>query len=284
MTTLQQVAAKVKELHDMLSPHLVAAPASASASAPSLDPPPKPHCRWCAEREIKPEVLKLREWEVSAEQLTPEWFAARKDRITASEIPDILCRGRTSRIERLRKKCGLSDKEMSAFGKAACEHGRKHEDGAIQRFEQATGHRVLPFGLLVNPERPWIGASPDGITYCGISIEAKCPFNRSIRPGEVPAHYIDQVQTQLFVSELKQAAFVQWGVMDDSFDVAWVQPDEDWWMDNVGKLMAFYEQMKEVRADKSKIAKYERRTNNSKKSSPPPASNNYQEKQFNFIL
>lgn len=251
-------------------------------------------CTWCQERKPKPEVLKLRDWEVSAEQLTPEWFAARKDRVTASEMASVLSEGGMSRIELLRKKCGLSDRQMDAFGQAACDHGRKHEDGAIARFEQQTGHRVLPFGLLVDPERPSIGASPDGITYCGICIEVKCPYNRTIRPGEIPARYVSQVQCQLFVSGLQKAAFVQWGVFDDTFDITYVDPDEDWWVDNCGKIVSFYHQMLEVRQDKSKIVKYERRKKSSPSSSsgsgspptnrkrPPPV--NTLSKGFDFIL
>lgn len=302
-SSLELVAAKIKEAYDLIQPLLPpddtgSSGGSSSCISTAADAAPTTHsCHWCTEGEIKPDVLKLRDWEVSAEQLTPEWYAARKDRVTASEMPDILCRGRTSRIERLRKKCGLSNKEMSAFGKQCCDHGRQHEDGAIKLFEEHTGHRVLPFGLLVNPDRPWLGASPDGITYCGICIEAKCPYNRTIRPGEVPAHYMDQVQTQLFVSQLKKAAFVQWGTQDNTFDITYVDPDEDWFIDNVGKIVSFYEQMLEVRKDKSKIVKYERRStkrsaNNSSDSSGSGSGSSFTSRvqrwkadtNFNFIL
>ena len=41
--------------------------------------------------------------------------------------------------------------------------------------------QVVPSGLIINPELPWIGASPDGMVTCtchgdGV-LEMKCQFN-----------------------------------------------------------------------------------------------------------
>ena len=264
-----EIAEMLKKAYDSLCQHLPppAQEANSETSPSSITRRATHECVWCTNRQVKPEVSRLREMEVSAEQLTPEWYESRESRITASDIPSILCRGNTSRIEVLRRKTGINKKAFSAFANQAMEHGRKHEDQAIKLYEQESGHRVLPFGLLVDPERPWLGASPDGITYCGISIECKCPYSRTIRPGEVPAHYMDQVQTQLFVSQLKKAAFVQWNTFQDVFDVTYVDYDEDWYEDNVGKMYSFYEQMQEVKKDPSKIVKYERKK---KRKQPTP--------------
>lgn len=262
-----EIAEMLKKAYDSLCQHLPPQPSSSSTEQAPLAAKRTHECEWCMKREVKPEVARLREMEVSAEQLTPEWYESRESRITASDIPSILCRGNTSRIEVLRRKTGINKKPFSAFANQAMEHGRKHEDQAIKLYEEESGHRVLPFGLLVDPERAWLGASPDGITYCGISIECKCPYSRTIRPGEVPAHYMDQVQTQLFVSQLKKAAFVQWNTFQDVFDVTYVDYDEDWYEDNVGKMYAFYEQMQEVKKDPTKIVKYERKK---KRKQPTP--------------
>lgn len=265
---MAEIAGMLKKAYDSLCQHLPPQPASASSIAPPSSTTARSHeCEWCTKREVKPEVARLRGMEVSAEQLTPEWFESRESRITASDIPSILCRGSMSRIEVLRRKTGINKKPFSAFANQAMEHGRKHEDQAIKLYEEESGHRVLPFGLLVDPERPWLGASPDGITYCGISIECKCPYSRTIRPGEVPAHYMDQVQTQLFVSKLRKSAFVQWNTFQDVFDVTYIDYDEDWYEDNVGKLYSFYEQMQEVKKDPTKIVKYERKK---KRKQPTP--------------
>ena len=65
--------------------------------------------------------------------------------------------------------------------------GCKHEQVAISTLKAKKTHtylRVVKAGVFVDPERPFIGASPDGLVECeccgkGV-IEVKCPGNWDI--------------------------------------------------------------------------------------------------------
>lgn len=67
-----------------------------------------------------------------------------------------------------------------------CRYGIANEAKALQRYEEAlrnTGRDVQLqcTGLFVNPEYPWLGASPDAIVYDPSEdspwgcVEVKCP-------------------------------------------------------------------------------------------------------------
>ena len=119
-------------------------------------------------------VARLRGLEVTSGQRTQEWFAARKQCVTASELASVLSQNQyCSRVMTLKKKCGLvGDTSSSTF---ACQHGNDNEDRAIKIYERKTGHKVMSFGLLRSqvPGQTHIAGSPDGITHCGRLVEAK---------------------------------------------------------------------------------------------------------------
>lgn len=59
----------------------------------------------------------------------------------------------------------------------AIEHGRKCESKAINVYSDATGKTVSRCGLVVPPNVPWIGCSPDGLIIEEKKIvEIKCPL------------------------------------------------------------------------------------------------------------
>lgn len=51
-------------------------------------------------------------------------------------------------------------------GNAATRHGTAKEGGALQQYQELSGHRVSPHGLKLlhdDPVHGWLGASPDGL-------------------------------------------------------------------------------------------------------------------------
>ena len=78
-------------------------------------------------------------------------------------------------------------------GNSATQHGQAYEQEALDRFAQETGETILDFGLLIHPDHPWLGGSPDGITASGLLMEVKCPLMRKIGDGAIPHHYGPQV-------------------------------------------------------------------------------------------
>ena len=182
-------------------------------------------------------------------QRTPEWYVARQHRLTASDIaaaldiPPFESFNGSARTELLMKK---KHPDRNKFmGNEYTEWGQKHEPEAIALYEKKTGAKVLEFGLMIHPEVPWLGASPDGITADGVCIEVKAPLSRQIVPGTIPKHYYPQVQCQLQVLGLEVAHFVQYRPSELTWpneavlDVTVVPRDDDWWRDALPKLEKF---------------------------------------------
>ncbi|KAK7162470.1 hypothetical protein R3I93_006700 [Phoxinus phoxinus] len=49
---------------------------------------------------------------------------------------------------------------------------------------ESRGHTVEKRGLVVHPDHPWLGASPDWILDPAQLLEIKCPFKRSMSLAE----------------------------------------------------------------------------------------------------
>ena len=216
-------------------------------------------CEICAKGPLD-WVQKLRELEVTTGQRTQEWFEARKQCVTASELASVICENPyCSRVQTLKKKVGLAgDSSSSTF---ACQHGNDNEDRAIEIYEQQTGHRVLSFGLLRSqvPGQTHIAGSPDGITHCGRLVEVKCPVSRQIIPGVVPKHYQSQIELLMHIAQIEVADFVQMGTNQGAFDITACPRTEGYYESVKGKINKFLEMLKEVRADNAAISKYERK-------------------------
>lgn len=129
-------------------------------------------------------------------QRTPEWYAARKECITASDAAAALRIKPYASYKGCPRQDLLQRKlENNFMTNIFVEHGQAYEDEARDRAMEQLGMTALDFGLLRHPDHPWLGASPDGITTCGTCIEIKCPLRRKIVPGHVPEHYAPQVST-----------------------------------------------------------------------------------------
>lgn len=186
-------------------------------------------------------------------QRTPEWYAVRETLITASdaaaalEIPPYPSFNKCPREELMKKKLGIVPSTFSGI----MNHGVLYEDEARQKYMDMTGDVVHEFGLLIHPEHPWLGASPDGVTESGKLVEIKCPVKRAIFPGHVPEHYMPQLQVCMEVCDLESCVFIQY--KPDSltwpnpgvFDIVEVPRDRAWFARHRDLLKAFWEEMTE---------------------------------------
>jgi len=147
-----------------------------------------------------------REW---TPQRTGPWYEKRRQHLTASSIASICGENPyETRLTALKKKVGH---EAPFTGNAATAHGNKYEDEAILKYEKLTGEKVIEFGLLesINPNQKHLAGSPDGITSSGRLIEVKCPFRRKPN-GEVPKHYVHQIQTLMHILNLQVCDFIEY--------------------------------------------------------------------------
>ena len=82
----------------------------------------------------------------------------------------------------------------------AMQRGVDLEPEARKAFEEMTGLKLKPT-VIFHPEHKFMMASLDGLTVDGkIAVEIKCPGQRThsiAMDGEVPKHYIPQLQHQL---------------------------------------------------------------------------------------
>jgi putative phage-type endonuclease len=198
---------------------------------------------------VHPRVLEL----INTEQFvqrTPEWYERRKTLMTASNAAGAIgIKPFESFRGDAREDCLRNLVSGSFKGNIATQHGCDHEDMVRDRFCAISGETCLDFGLLVHPTKPWLAASPDGITLNGLMIEIKCPYKRRIVPGEVPHHYFPQVQTQMEVCQLDRCAFVQWmpahlhpdGI--EIFDIVVVERDRAWFAKHEATLYSFWEDL-----------------------------------------
>ena len=188
-------------------------------------------------------------------QRTPEWYEVRKGLMTASDasgalgIPPFKSFRGNPREELLEKK--LNNAPVQGM---ALQHGVKYESDAAELAMSILGERMFEFGLLVHNEYDWLAASPDGITARGFAVEIKCPLRRKIVPGEVPHHYMPQIQVQLEVCDLEFCYFIQYkpGFMNDDgepfIDIVVVERDRKWFADNKDALYSFWSELMERRS------------------------------------
>ncbi|XP_040355540.1 uncharacterized protein LOC121046013 [Ixodes scapularis] len=113
---------------------------------------------------------------------SPLWRASRRNRLTASSFGEVATRESWS-LKGLNNL--TSTKDISHV--RAVRHGIKYEPAAVQRYESALrvlGHDIQTShcGIVVQPDCPWLGASPDRTTWDPTEatahgvVEVKCPY------------------------------------------------------------------------------------------------------------
>lgn len=177
--------------------------------------------------------------------------------------------------------------QKMAISKGHMERGTKHELSAIERYNELSGHKVIPcylgkdakqrtftmqlteFAHLAkcfipsnnegneNMERdahaavddmlelmemyfptsshnvmPCIGATPDGMTYCGLPVEVKCP-NIKPKANLIPSYftrYKDQVAVQNIITSCLTSHFVQFDASNRNLLISEVDVDVGKWI------------------------------------------------------
>lgn len=163
------------------------------------------------------------------EQRTPEWFAYRKERITASDCAAAIDLNPYEPVEEfIKKKCDPNHKFLDNEN---VYHGKKYEPIATLLYEHIYNTRVTEFGALPSDKYPILGASPDGIcskytldnkfsNLLGRMLEIKCTVGRKIyTSGKIvghicPFYYYCQVQQQLESCDLELCDFWQCKIVE----------------------------------------------------------------------
>lgn len=141
--------------------------------------------------------------ELESEQLTPDWAAGRRGKLTASCAGEVL-RMSGAYIRQIRRElAGECEEWTDRSDSAATAWGRRHEPMAVAGYELLTGHRVRKPGLIVHPDLPFVAASVDGLVDGDGMLEVKCPYNPDVHLVTmalgIPDEHEPQVQWGLWV-------------------------------------------------------------------------------------
>lgn len=152
------------------------------------------------------------------EQGTPEWFAQRLGKVTASRIADIIAKTKTgvsaSRANYLAQLVAerLTGQAADTFKSGAMKHGTETEPLARMAYEAETGNLVTEVAMIQHPKIEMSGASPDGLVDEDGLVEIKCPNTathiNTLIGGKVPSQYISQMQWQMACTGRKWCDFV----------------------------------------------------------------------------
>jgi putative phage-type endonuclease len=150
------------------------------------------------------------------DQRSPEWFAARCGKVTASRMADVVAKtakgygaSRANYMAELVVE-RLTGKPTEGFTNAAMQWGTEQEPFARDAYSAKTGELVTEVGFVNHPRIENAGASPDGIVGAGL-VEIKCPNTAShieyLMSKEPPQKYYYQMQWQIGCA---MAEFCDW--------------------------------------------------------------------------
>ena len=141
------------------------------------------------------------------DQRTPEWFAARLGKVTASRISDIIAKTQSgysaSRANYMALLIceRLTGAAAESYSNAAMQHGTDTEPMALSAYEAAQGVLVQAEGFVTHPSIEQSGASPDGLVGDSGLIEIKCPNTAThldtLLAKKMPSKHRAQVQWQM---------------------------------------------------------------------------------------
>jgi putative phage-type endonuclease len=154
------------------------------------------------------------------DQRSPEWFAARCGKATASKIADIIAR--TSRgwgASRANYAATLVCERLTgapaeSFSNAAMQWGTDTEPQARNAYCFRHDTDVAECGFYDHPKIAMSGASPDGLIGLDGLVEIKCPNSathiQTLLGGTVPEKYRTQMLWQMACTDRSWCDFVSY--------------------------------------------------------------------------
>lgn len=153
-------------------------------------------------------------------QGSPEWFAARLGKVTASRVADVIAKTKTGYgAGRANYAAQLICERLTGtveptFSNAAMQWGTDHEPEAREAYEYRKGVFVDQVGLIDHPRISLAGASPDGLVGTDGLIEIKCPNTAThldtLTAGKPPAKYVTQMMWQMACTGREWCDFVSY--------------------------------------------------------------------------
>lgn len=154
------------------------------------------------------------------EQGTPEWFAERLGKVTASRLADVTARIKSgwgaSRANYMAQLIAerLTGTVQETYTNAAMQWGTATEPDARAAYEFREDATITPIGFVAHPVIVESGASPDGLIGEDGLIEIKCPNTSThidtLMGDAVDRKYIVQMQWQMACTGRQWCDFVSY--------------------------------------------------------------------------
>ena len=159
---------------------------------------------------------------LSVRQGSPEWLAARRSHVTATDLPALLGISPWKCEQDLAdEKWGIAEGESTLKMRV----GSALEDLIAAAYAEQTGRKVRRVhGLWESATIPWAAASPDA-TAAGRLVELKWTGNRSRFRDGLPDDVAAQMQWQLMVADAASGDVAALTVGDDEVRVFEVAAD-----------------------------------------------------------
>ena len=190
------------------------------------------------------------------EQGSPEWFAARCGRVTASRVADVIAKTksgpsalRTNYLAELVAE-RLTGNVAPSFTNDAMRWGTEQEPVARQAYEFREEVEVQQVGFVIHPTIEQSGASPDGLVMSSGLVEIKCPNTAThidtLLSQSIPAKYVTQMQWQMACTGRAWCDFVSFDPRmpaDMQLFVRRLQRDQDLIIDLEREVSAFLSEL-----------------------------------------
>ncbi len=154
------------------------------------------------------------------EQGTPEWFALRLGKVTASRVADVVAKTKTgystSRANYAAQLVAerLTNTVQESYTNAAMQWGTDQEPEARVAYEFLSNAAVTEIGFVNHRSILMSGASPDGLVGSEGLVEIKCPNTathiETLLGGSIPAKYETQMLWQMACTGRKWCDFVSY--------------------------------------------------------------------------
>lgn len=153
-------------------------------------------------------------------QNSPEWFAERLGKVTASRVADVVAKTKSgysaSRANYMAQLVAerLTGNTQESFSNAAMQWGTATEPEARSAYVFHADCDVVEIGFAPHPTIAMSGASPDGLIGNDGMCEIKCPNTsthiETLLGGKVPEKYLTQMQWQMACTGRKWCDFVSY--------------------------------------------------------------------------
>ena len=140
-------------------------------------------------------------------QGSPEWFAIRLGKVTASRAHDVITKTKTgygaSRANYMAELIAerLTNTQAERFTSVPMLWGKDNEEAARQRYEFDNDAEVETVGFMPHSAITMSGASPDGLVGNVGMVEIKCPNTAThidtLISGTIPVKYQTQMLWQM---------------------------------------------------------------------------------------